>query len=123
MCLTVAACELSCTALFERSSVGSGVRQRCLKHLPAENKERSGTPVLVWRRGKIDLKCNRSNALCLPLQTKQKTVTREGEDTELRAKGRHDPCVVPRGKVAGNPKFSVATQRFSKPYELGRPSL
>jgi chorismate synthase len=32
------------------------------------------------------------------VQTKQRTVTREGEDTELRAKGRHDPCVVPRGK-------------------------
>lgn len=27
---------------------------------------------------------------------KQKTVTRDGVDTELRAKGRHDACVVPR---------------------------
>eukprot|EP00878_Enallax_costatus_P011307 GHUV01011804.1.p1 GENE.GHUV01011804.1~~GHUV01011804.1.p1 ORF type:complete len:215 (+),score=48.42 GHUV01011804.1:138-782(+) len=27
---------------------------------------------------------------------KQRTVTREGEETELRARGRHDPCVVPR---------------------------
>ncbi|KAF5831626.1 chorismate synthase-domain-containing protein [Dunaliella salina] len=27
---------------------------------------------------------------------KQRTVTREGVDTELRAKGRHDACVVPR---------------------------
>lgn len=27
---------------------------------------------------------------------KQKTVTREGEETDLRARGRHDPCVVPR---------------------------
>ncbi|KAG2483355.1 hypothetical protein HYH03_017755 [Edaphochlamys debaryana] len=27
---------------------------------------------------------------------KQKTVTREGAETELRARGRHDPCVVPR---------------------------
>ena len=26
----------------------------------------------------------------------QKTVSRSGEDTELAAKGRHDPCVVPR---------------------------
>eukprot|EP00210_Caulerpa_lentillifera_P002999 g2863.t1 len=26
----------------------------------------------------------------------QKTVTRSGEETELRARGRHDPCVVPR---------------------------
>ena len=27
---------------------------------------------------------------------KQQTVTREGIETELRARGRHDPCVVPR---------------------------
>jgi chorismate synthase len=26
----------------------------------------------------------------------QNTVTREGTETELRARGRHDPCVVPR---------------------------
>lgn len=26
----------------------------------------------------------------------QKTVTREGEEVDLRARGRHDPCVVPR---------------------------
>ena len=26
----------------------------------------------------------------------QKTVTVKGEETELAAKGRHDPCVVPR---------------------------
>lgn len=26
----------------------------------------------------------------------QRTVTREGSETELRARGRHDPCVVPR---------------------------
>ena len=26
----------------------------------------------------------------------QKTVNRKGEDIELRARGRHDPCVVPR---------------------------
>eukprot|EP00803_Ostreobium_quekettii_P000943 evm.model.scf_12EXC.1 EVM.evm.TU.scf_12EXC.1 scf_12EXC:11930-17860(-) len=27
---------------------------------------------------------------------KQQTVTRDGHETELRARGRHDPCVVPR---------------------------
>jgi chorismate synthase len=26
----------------------------------------------------------------------QNTVTRDGQETELRARGRHDPCVVPR---------------------------
>jgi chorismate synthase len=26
----------------------------------------------------------------------QKTVTQSGEDTELQARGRHDPCVLPR---------------------------
>ena len=30
------------------------------------------------------------------ISVKQETVTREGEETELRARGRHDPCVVPR---------------------------
>jgi chorismate synthase len=29
----------------------------------------------------------------LPLQ---KTVTRDGQEVELRGKGRHDPCVLPR---------------------------
>lgn len=31
------------------------------------------------------------------LQRKQNTVTREKKETELIARGRHDPCVVPRG--------------------------
>ena len=26
----------------------------------------------------------------------QRTVTRTGEDTTLRGRGRHDPCVLPR---------------------------
>ncbi|KAK9817667.1 hypothetical protein WJX72_000387 [[Myrmecia] bisecta] len=30
------------------------------------------------------------------ISTNQKTVSRAGEDVELRARGRHDPCVVPR---------------------------
>jgi hypothetical protein len=30
-------------------------------------------------------------------QKKQNTVSREHEDVELLARGRHDPCVVPRG--------------------------
>ena len=32
------------------------------------------------------------------LQIPQKTVNRDGKETELRARGRHDPCVVPRGE-------------------------
>ena len=31
------------------------------------------------------------------VQRKQHTVTREKKETELIARGRHDPCVVPRG--------------------------
>jgi len=31
------------------------------------------------------------------LQKKQHTVTRDKKETELIARGRHDPCVVPRG--------------------------
>ncbi|KAK9842532.1 hypothetical protein WJX81_004756 [Elliptochloris bilobata] len=30
------------------------------------------------------------------ISRKQKTVSRDGEDTDLVARGRHDPCVVPR---------------------------
>ena len=30
------------------------------------------------------------------ISTKQNTVNRAGQETELRARGRHDPCVVPR---------------------------
>lgn len=30
------------------------------------------------------------------ISQEQKTVTREGEETLLRGKGRHDPCVLPR---------------------------
>lgn len=36
------------------------------------------------------------------MQQKQKTVTRDKQETELRARGRHDPCVVPRGKFSGS---------------------
>lgn len=32
----------------------------------------------------------------LVLQRKQHTVTRDKKETELIARGRHDPCVVPR---------------------------
>lgn len=30
------------------------------------------------------------------ISRKQATVSRDGKDVELRARGRHDPCVVPR---------------------------
>lgn len=31
------------------------------------------------------------------VQRKQNTVTRDKKETEMIARGRHDPCVVPRG--------------------------
>lgn len=33
---------------------------------------------------------------CVPLVFLQNTVTRDGQEVELRGKGRHDPCVLPR---------------------------
>ena len=33
---------------------------------------------------------------CFPTTTLQATVTRDGQEVELRGKGRHDPCVLPR---------------------------
>lgn len=32
----------------------------------------------------------------VPNHTSQGTVTRDGQEVELRGKGRHDPCVLPR---------------------------
>lgn len=43
------------------------------------------------------------------MQRKQNTVTRDKHDTELIARGRHDPCVVPRG----NPLNSKCHDFFS----------
>lgn len=34
------------------------------------------------------------------VQRKQNTVTRDKKETELIARGRHDPCVVPRGMLS-----------------------
>jgi hypothetical protein len=34
---------------------------------------------------------------CTGAQKKQHTVTRDKKETDLIARGRHDPCVVPRG--------------------------
>ena len=33
---------------------------------------------------------------CVSFALEQKTVTRDGQEVELRGKGRHDPCVLPR---------------------------
>lgn len=44
------------------------------------------------------------------LQKKQNTVTREKKEIELIARGRHDPCVVPRG--IGFPSFFLICPRF-----------
>ena len=49
------------------------------------------------------------------LQMPQKTVNRDGQETELRARGRHDPCVVPRGKYYSSRqqlKMEVRSQKF-----------
>ncbi|XP_020255850.1 chorismate synthase 1, chloroplastic-like isoform X2 [Asparagus officinalis] len=42
--------------------------------------------------GSIRTRTNRSGGI----QKKQKTVTRDGHETELIVRGRHDPCVAPR---------------------------
>jgi len=33
---------------------------------------------------------------CSDIKHAQETVTRDGQEVELRGKGRHDPCVLPR---------------------------
>ena len=37
----------------------------------------------------------------------QKTVTRQGEPTEIATKGRHDPCLLPRFVVMGEAMFAL----------------
>lgn len=41
------------------------------------------------------------------LQKKQHTVTRDKQETELIARGRHDPCVVPRGLANDTLPYSL----------------
>lgn len=38
--------------------------------------------------------------ISIVMQRKQNTVSRDKHETELIARGRHDPCVVPRGLYA-----------------------
>ena len=50
----------------------------------------------------------------LVLQRKQHTVTRDKKETELIARGRHDPCVVPRGMSSDNRMiFQIMEKHFT----------
>lgn len=44
----------------------------------------------------VCLRLTMTTAVPLFSTTKQSTVTRDGKEVELRGKGRHDPCVLPR---------------------------
>lgn len=44
-----------------------------------------------------EMECKIYQTCHISMQRKQNTVTRDKHDTELIARGRHDPCVVPRG--------------------------
>ncbi|KAA8496431.1 Chorismate synthase [Porphyridium purpureum] len=51
----------------------------------------------------------------------QKTVTREGHESELRGKGRHDPCVLPRAvpmRKRAEPSGAQAQGQFGNPCGL-----
>ena len=41
------------------------------------------------------------------MQKKQHTVTRDKQETELIARGRHDPCVVPRGLFLNDDSYPL----------------
>ena len=43
-------------------------------------------------------------------------MTRDGHETELIARGRHDPCVVPRGLCSHFPIFDFS-ERFDKKFQ------
>jgi chorismate synthase len=57
-----------------------------------------------------------SDILISLFQKKQNTVSREHEDVELLARGRHDPCVVPRGN--GSTKNFLPFIITFGPYDL-----
>ncbi len=60
-----------------------------------------GTKKLLWHRVGIE---------------EQKTVTRSGEETTLAAKGRHDPCVLPR--AVPMVEAMILPSRSNFPYSL-----
>jgi chorismate synthase len=56
------------------------------------------------------------------IMTAQETVTEDGQDTELKGRGRHDACVLPRAvPIVEAMAWLVVTDHFLRQLAIGRP--
>jgi chorismate synthase len=102
--LAKAMLSLPATKGFEIGSGFSGARMTGSEHNDPFYMENGAVRTRSNRSGGIQGGISNGEDIVLrvafkPTSTigiKQQTVTRAGEETELRARGRHDPCVVPR---------------------------
>ena len=102
--LAKAMLSLPATKGFEIGSGFAGARQRGSEHNDAFAMEGERVRTTTNRSGGIQGGISNGEDIFFrvafkPTATifqKQQTVTTTGEDTELRARGRHDPCVLPR---------------------------
>ncbi len=90
---------------FEIGSGFAGTRMTGLNHNDAFEPGPDGRPITATNhsggvQGGIsngaDVMCRVAFKPTATISSEQKTVTTEGEATTLAAKGRHDPCVLPR---------------------------
>lgn len=56
------------------------------------------------------------------LSREQKTVTQEGEDTTIRTKGRHDPCLLPRFVPIGEAMMAIVLADHYLRFRGSRPA-
>jgi chorismate synthase len=102
--LAKAMLSLPATKGFEIGSGFAGTRQRGSEHNDAFRMEEGRVRTTTNRSGGIQGGISNGEPIFFRIGFKptatifrsQSTVTVTGEDTELQARGRHDPCVLPR---------------------------
>jgi chorismate synthase len=82
--------------LFSRAADG-GVKTNSNRHGGMLGGISSGMPIVV----RAAIKPTSS------LPREQATITREGEDTTIRTRGRHDPCLLPRFVPIGEAMVAI----------------
>lgn len=97
--------SLPATKGFEIGSGFAGTRMTGIEHNdPFEPTEHGGIRTATNRSGGVQGGISNGADIVIrvafkptsTIASKQQTVTREGEATTLQARGRHDPCVLPR---------------------------
>ena len=102
--LAKAMMSLPATKGFEIGSGFAGTRQRGSEHNDAFRMSAGKVRTVTNRSGGIQGGISNGEPIFFRIAFKptatifksQETVTASGEDTELQARGRHDPCVLPR---------------------------